>query len=336
MLPRSLPAVALALPLALALTMALVLAGCAPGPTPPAVRDVAIDGGTDVAIGLHDAAVQAEPGQVVRIHNANQGPAGRAAAESDRPGSVVHVLVAGPPGPLFTDTPAGVVPTPSLWAPCIGTAPTLDAPCTDGPGSRAWDGRARLSTGAIPAGGTVDVRLADDVPSGERRLVCVLHPQLSLTVLVTDRATADPAAARPPDPVPVDGAVDRSVPPATVLVGPDDGAVAAGLLVPSQLQVRVGEPVRWLASGPAPHQVTLSGASAGALPPGPTPGLPAGTPHGSGVTTWDGVGEVGSGWLSTDPSAPGGAAWTIAVTTPGTYRMRCLIHPSMEGRLVVR
>lgn len=325
-----------------ALALALSLHGaCATSPAPQEVREVAIDGGTEVAIGLRDVAVQAEPGQVVRIRNANQGPVGRAAAEADRPGSVVHILVAGPPGPLFTGTGDDIVPTPALWRPCIGEPPAPAGPCAEGPPTLAWDGEARLSTGAIPAGGGVEVRLAEDMPVGEHRLVCALHPQLSLRVLVTERATADPAAAVPPDPVPLDGVLDAAIPGGTVMVGPTEGQVAAGVLVPAEVRVAAGEPVSWTVPGPAPHQLVLAAEAAptpgqtAVTSQGPVPGVPTGAPMPSPTGNWDGVGEASSGWMSTDPSAPGGAVWTMTVTTPGTYAVRCRIHPSMEGRLVV-
>lgn len=330
----------------------VLAAGCAGATDPaeppaggtPAVRVVAIDGGTEDVIGVADAGVQAAPGQVVRIRNANQGPAGRAAAEDAAAGTVVHVLTAGEVPPLFTATAEGAVANPAVWQPCLGPPPAdPTAPCGQRPDTGAWDGVAALSTGAIGAGSHADVRLAEDIAPGTHRLVCALHPDLAVQVVVTDAVTADPAAATPPPLGPVEGVRATPVGPAEVLVGPGDGTVVLGGFLPDRVAVAAGEAVTWRARSPDPHQVRLAPASPGegqaagvqaagspvaeASPGAGDPVLPAGA--------WMGEAPLTSGWVSTDPSAPGGDRVTVRVERPGSYTFWCAIHPAMRGTLVV-
>lgn len=78
-------------------------------------------------------------------------------------------------------------------------------------------------------------------------------------------------------------------------------------------------------SGGAPSMVTLEppgGGEGGGEEDGPPPYVPVD------AGTFDGSGFFSSGF---PPFSDGVAQWTLAFSTPGTWKYICLVHPDMEG-----
>lgn len=116
--------------------------------------------------------------------------------------------------------------------------------------------------------------------------------------------------------------------------GTSDGAVDAQAFLPTHLTVNVGDTITWLFRGF--HTVSfLSG--------GKAPDLVAASPEGplfnpavafpSGGPAYDGTGYVNSGALPTGPNAD---KFALTFTKAGTYPYICILHPGMDGQVVVQ
>jgi plastocyanin len=284
---------------------------------------VRIDSGSAEVIGTAGVTAAVRPGADVRLVNGNRDTATR---------SATHLLTSAPPG----EGPAVFlrgVPNGAVWGACLGgaattTTTTCPVPPVEGPDS--WDGDAYLSLGALLAGEERTLRLSSALEPGRTlRLWCSLHPSLEVRLRVGEELQDAEAPA-------VDADLARSTLPAPgpheVLVAPDASDPRAELLafVPSETSIRAGESVTWRVSGPSPHTVELGG---GEVELGDTTAVeaqPAAPPSG-----WDGTGTVRSGFLSSDPGAPGGTSFTLRFTEPGRYVVHNRFHPQMTGTIVV-
>ncbi|MFQ6026346.1 MAG: SMP-30/gluconolactonase/LRE family protein [Dehalococcoidia bacterium] len=153
-------------------------------------------------------------------------------------------------------------------------------------------------------------------------------------------------AATPAPPAPAAAAREL-----TLLVGGGQDTVSLQAYFPRDVRVRAGDTVTWkLNQDDEPHTVSfLSGEPR--IPfaiPDPETGPPqfifnpqASFPTrlpGSPVETYNGTGFVGSGIMLNDPPAPGAPpnnAITLVMGTPGIYEYVCLLHPTMNGTIVV-
>jgi plastocyanin len=137
--------------------------------------------------------------------------------------------------------------------------------------------------------------------------------------------------------------------------GPFTGLVdqrVDGLLnefVPKDMEVAVGEPVTWVMFGPHsisfevpeyfPIYETLEDGTVRVndaiyLPAGGAPEVPE--PEGPGPVILDGGTYDGSGfWSSGVMFSDAYVKYTLRFSTPGTYRVACLIHPPMVGTVTV-
>jgi plastocyanin len=327
----------------------LLVAGCGGGQDAGAVREVLVDGGTEALVATGDVRVRARPGDVVRITSANRGaeglaPEGEPAGEEghgDHGSTVVHAFVAAPPDgdpddlpPLFVEAQGGAGPNAGVWGACrggdaaeaVGTCPV--API-DGP--QGWDGRGYWSTGAMLPGEHRDIPLAADVAPGTLRLLCSLHPELAVEVVVTDDPGSPPEPVEAPTPQPPDEVEPADPERGLVVVAPATEDTTVLAFSPATVEVQVGEEVRWVTTTRAPHDLTFGAEEAPDLqhtdPTDALPDLPDGP--------WDGRGTVRSGYLSTDPSAPGGTTASLTFGAPGTYDYVCRFHPAMTGTVVV-
>jgi len=232
------------------------------------------------------------------------------------------------------------------------------------------DGTERfLSSGFLPDGETVTFRLSDDMAPGQYAFMCLVHgPAMTESVTVVDKATAIPG----PDEVAAAGKQELDDLVAKVKTKVDGvqgitgtaaraGATAtdevpssASLnVMPKEITVKAGEKVTWTVDGfhtiafnaPEDARPWLQFDSAGALAinkksyaPAASPEIPAPLP-GSGdppklpvdAGTWDGQGYHSSG----APFTGGQVVYSLAISTPGTYKYLCLVHPDMEGTLKV-
>lgn len=115
--------------------------------------------------------------------------------------------------------------------------------------------------------------------------------------------------------------------------GSPDRALEAMAFLPTTVTINVGDTINWTFAGP--HTVSfLSGAPRPPLAVGsdagpifnPQVAFPAGGP------TYDGTGYVNSGLLPNQNSAQ----FALTFTKPGTYTYVCLLHPGMNGVVVVQ
>lgn len=274
-------------------------------------------------VGTAAVTASVRPGVEVLLRNANRDEDSRSATHlltSARPGSGPALFLRG-------------VPNGAVWGACLGgTASPSTATCPMPPveGPDSWDGDAYVSLGAMLAGETRPLRLSPSLEPGRTlQLWCSLHPSLEVRLRVGEENAGTEAPPAPADDV------RRSVPaPAAheVLVAPDADSPSAELLafVPSEIALVAGESVTWRASGPSPHTVELG---SGEVDLGDT--TPAEARPDAPVGGWDGTGVVRSGFLSSDPGAPGGTSFTLRFTHPGRYLVRNRFHPQMTGTVVV-
>ncbi|HEV2358860.1 MAG TPA: plastocyanin/azurin family copper-binding protein [bacterium] len=122
-----------------------------------------------------------------------------------------------------------------------------------------------------------------------------------------------------------------------VSIGADtpDHALQGQDFYPRTITVNAGDTITWTKSTVLEHTVTfLSGAKRPALlVPQPDNRVlfnpAAAFPQGG--KAYDGTGIVSSGVLE-----PAGAHYTVTFTTPGRYTYVCLLHPGMQGTVVVQ
>lgn len=285
--------------------------------------EVAFDGGTAEVVGTAPVVASVSPGAEVRLRHANTDTGTR---------SATHLLTSMPPGqapPIFLRG----VPNGAVWGACLGgssSASTRTCPVPPVEGPKSWDGNAYLSVGALLAGESRTLRLSPSLEPGRTlRLWCSLHPSLEVQLAVDG-----PAKGTSPPAVQVQDVRDAVPAPAAheVLVAPDAARPQAELLafVPEQITVAAGDVVTWRVTGPSPHTVELG---SGEVELGDTtaaearPDFPA--------AGWDGTGAVRSGFLSSDPGAPGGTSFSLRFTKPGRYVVHNRFHPQMTGAVVV-
>jgi plastocyanin len=287
------------------------------GPTQPVRVELAVDGGDDAAIGTAPVRAVVPAGATVALTNANTGA------------SPTHVFTSLPPGQapaLFTRARGGALPNAAVWGLCLGgraTAATRSCPVPPIEGPTAWDGEDYASLGSVLPGEVRELRLSPALDDGrELRLWCSLHPDLQVTLEIGD----EPSAA--PTPAPVDP-VTQTARRGEVLVAPQSEGTELLAYVPAATTVRAGGTVTWRVPGPAPHTVELLAEPEleDTTPAESVPDAPAGG--------WDGRSPIRSGFLSTDPGAPGGSAFSVRFLRPGRYAYACRFHPQMRGEIVV-
>jgi plastocyanin len=151
------------------------------------------------------------------------------------------------------------------------------------------------------------------------------------------------------------------------LLTEEEPTALADIFLPEELTVAAGDTVTWLAMGPhtisfnAPqgaNQLRLEAADGtislnpDAVAPSNSPGMPepSGEPAEDQAEPdpdapppppveivagpWDGTGFLSSGILESFP--PTLFNYSVTFTQPGTYAYQCLVHPKMEGRIVVQ
>ena len=287
----------------------------------PAERVVEIDGGTQRTAWIGPVTVQARAGETVVVTNANSGEA-----------SPSHALVAasadGQVPPLFVGLGGGgVAPNPGLWGECHGgeaSAARGNCPIPTIEGPAAWDGRAYWSTGQILPGEQRRVPLDPAIDEGRYSFYCAFHPTLAVHIeVVSEPVELEPAPER------AEPAVRGLIAPGRVSAGFHLGRPLAEVFVfrPSETVIARGETVTWRVDLPSPHTVELGAIESvdllDTVPPFTVPNAPR--------TGWNGRDEVHSGYLSTDPSAPGGRSFTLRFNRAGVYEYVCRFHSQMRG-----
>jgi plastocyanin len=299
-------------------------------PSPQSIRDVDVDGGTLDVVLVGTNAVEARPGDTIRIHHKGE-------SDPEEEVAVTHAFVSSPSDqipPVFVGGAGGVRPNPAVWGACNGGEPSptvTSCPVLSDESPRRWDGSSYWSLGASVPGEERDLPLADDIAEGTYSFVCALHPRLSVDIHVTsspEQVTPDPA----PD---VDAIADELPPLESdrhVAAGyqVEDPPASVNLFSPSELTITEGEEVTWSVDSSDPHDVVF-GENVVELVDSSTAESVSNAAKGP----WDGEGDIWSGFLSTDPSVPEGAAFSLTFGAPGRYPYQCRFHPNMTGVVVV-
>jgi plastocyanin len=337
---------------------ALLLAG------PAAARTVAVTAGPlgHTTARLHMDAffssnVTIHPGDKVRwtingFHDVVFVPKGKAAPAFVSPDAAHPVTWAQDAAglPFWFDGQPSIAVTPLAGLPTGGTK--VDGSKLVGSGLAAGSGKAKPITFTFPKVGTY-------------RYQCLVHPGMNGVVEVVPKSGAIPGPAKIKPAARKEFAaamktatkLGKVKPPAgEVLAGNDKGPVAWLRFFPSTITVKVGQPVKFtVKSKPEAHTVTFGPAAYTTaiekgfvqVTPNPT-GPPRITLNPLGVYPSDppavplvdtganhGNGFVNSGLLDADPATPQGATATFTFTKAGTYRYECVIHPGMDGVVIV-
>lgn len=298
-----------------------------------------MDGGTAEVSLLGDVIVPAEAGETVTIRHTSE-----PTAEAEE-APVTHAFVSQrddrPLPPVFTERAGGLAPNPGVWGACRGgeaAKATSGCPIPPIEGPDRWDGSAYWATGAMLPGESREVPLSEDMPRGDHRLVCALHPSLRVIVRV---------GAAAPDPTERDtvAAVNAALAfaaerdphqsPTHVVAGVATGTAYVASFAPQEIRVGVGERVTWRAGSRTPVDVIFGMDDAEELSLShtqPADALPRGN-----AEAWNGRGILSSGFLSADPTAGAvSGTWTATFTRPGTYPYVSRFSPSLTGTVIVR
>ncbi|MGH2712223.1 MAG: cupredoxin domain-containing protein [Actinomycetota bacterium] len=323
-----------------AMILALLLSACTDqlsngDRTTGSIRTVAIDaGGTGRVVSLESQTVEASPGDTVRIeHRGALGPGDT---------GVLHALVAAAAEeipPLFVPAAGGAVANGGVWGPCRGGR-VQDAgfgcPVLPVEGPAAWNGSDYWATGAMVPGERRDVPLSSSIPPGAHTFVCAFHPALQLEIRVTTDPEEPSDLGSPgggnAEPLAEPSLRDAVLAGDVVLAGLEtsDPPSALNAFMPNMIRVAAGAEVIWKVASRDPHEVVFSEFHRDLLDSPPVQAVPS-APAGP----WDGSGEVWSGFLSTDPSAPGGRSFSLSFAKPGRFEYFCLFHGGMRGAVVV-
>lgn len=317
-------------------TLAGVLLACTGGDG--AAISVGVDGGSEgvILLAAHDVAVAAGD-TITVVSGAGGASAAPDADHEDAP--VTHAFVGGVGDdlpPLFAAAAGGLSPNPGVWGQCRGgvaAAAVANCPVPPIEGPAAWDGGAYWSTGALLPGESREVPISPDIAAGEHLLVCALHPELRVRVIVGDDAQAEP----PGEPARVAHALQAAedlaadLPAGEVLAGAVVDGAYVGRFVPAEILIAPGESVTWSAQGRAPVDVVFGVDDLDLTHTAAADGVADGNSQ-----AWDGTGEVRSGFLSGDPAAGATAqTWTVTFTQPGRYEYASRFGAGFTGTVVV-
>jgi plastocyanin len=294
------------------------------------IRDVDVDGGTVEVVLVGSKTVQARPGDTIRIHH-------KGGLDPEEEVAVTHAFVSSPPDELpsaFVGGAGGVMPNPAVWGACSGGEPSptvTSCPMLSDDAPSRWDGRSYWSLGASVPGEERDLPLADDIAEGTYTFVCALHPRLRVDIEVT--SSPEPVS---PDPLPDVDAIANQTPALEsgrhVAAGfqVKDPPASVNLFSPAEVTITEGEEVTWSVDSRDPHDVVFGENVVELVDSSATESV-SNAPRGA----WDGAGDIWSGFLSTDPSVPEGAAFSLTFGAAGRYPYQCRFHPNMTGLVVV-
>jgi plastocyanin len=238
--------------------------------------------------------------------------------------------------------------------PSIGINPLLFAPS----GSHKFNGSARADSGLPLGPGAPKPFNVQFTKAGTYKFFCDVHAGMFGIVVVKPKGASIPTAKQDKATLAKQvasaiagfkAAAKSKIPKNTVSVGESaPNGVELFTMFPSRLTVNPGTTVKFMMSrdsrevhtasfGPQPYLNTLAAAftspvfpPAGVYPSDPTqPIVLSPTSHGNGFANV-GVMDVSSA-TKTIPSSG-----RITFTTAGTYHYQCLIHPFMQGTIVVK
>lgn len=255
------------------------------------------------------------------------------------------------------------VPPSGEACPRVGETPVFDGT------------HAVYSSGYLPGGESFEVRLADDLAPGAYDYFCLLHGgamtgritvvpagqeaqtaeevqqagEKKLDELVAELRPKAKLVARAPAAEPVAGA-----PPSRRADEDEDEPARVVEFGPRRVSVPVGATVTWTVYGP--HTVSFNApedargvmveapdgtwhVNGKAIAPAASPGVPPRRRPavGAEAVLVDGGRFDGSGFKSSGLILAFGAPvrYEVTFTKPGTYKVQCLVHPEMDGRVKV-
>jgi plastocyanin len=251
-----------------------------------------------------------------------------------------------------------------------GDPPRVD-PCQKRPqpdfnGRQSW-----YNSGYIEAENTFDVKLADDIDPGTYNFVCSVHWLLGmrgkLTVVDENASRPGAAAVERRGRQELQQAVQAFKPALDQAASATPDKAVAGALSqnvmtgnglvfgPREISIPTGGEVSWnvfafhtISINPPPDafNVLVKAADGTVRPntklddPSKAPRAPVLFPPGPNVRpttfdagSYDGTGFFNSGLLVSVP--PALLTYKLRFTNPGTYELRCLIHPDMRGQVKV-
>jgi plastocyanin len=236
--------------------------------------------------------------------------------------------------------------------PSIGFNPVLLAPS----GAHKYNGTARIDSG-LPAGpGSKPFKVTFTKP-GTYKFFCDVHPGMFGYVVVKPKGESVPSAAQDAaasktqiitDVLSAKKLAKKKVPTDHVSLGEANSkGVELFAMVPGTLRVPLGTVVTFSMSkpsrevhtatfGPVSYLTALANGfrsppilSNAVYPSSPVQPIPlASTSHGNGFAN--------TGVLDQDPLTPNPPSASIKFTTAGTYHFICLIHPFMQGTIIVK
>lgn len=347
----------------------------APAPAGPQTFSVSVDAVSSViplaADEFFPTEVQAHPGDTIKFTEVWSGEPHTVALGSlvDQGPTSTSLSSPLPSLPAFFPRPGrGSDPTPAAAQPCFldtGTPPATTAcPRVNQP---AFSGvQAFYSSGWLAPTATFTVPLSPTINPGTYTFRCLVHPNMmgKIDVVPPSRTIPGPAQVTAAGTAQLNAALsalapavaDASLVTATNVAGitTGDGAVTTTLATtfgPPELDVSVGQTVAFNVYGMHAIAVQPPDSAVGLLTQGPDGVVHANTaavrnaggeipPQGVQTRartvyggTYQGSGFHNSGLLTSLP--PGLLTYTLQFTAPGTYSLRCLVHPAMTATVKV-
>jgi plastocyanin len=226
-------------------------------------------------------------------------------------------------------------------------------------GGKTYDGSKLAGSGA-PLGPVKPYKLKF-TKKGTFTYYCTIHPGMKGQVKVVARSARIPSAAQDAKAAQkqlvaqektAKKLADPTIPAATVHGGSDKGAVNQLKFFPSTVTIKAGQAVAFeVPGGQEPHTFSfgtpdyLRAVVANQIAPLPGSGNPPLLvfdprvlyPSDAPLPAYDGTNH-GNGFISTGALGEGLPAKKSSITfsKPGTYDFVCLIHPEMQGKVVVQ
>lgn len=243
----------------------------------------------------------------------------------------------------------GKVPSLSLNPLLLAKAPT----------NVSYNGTKRVDSGFYLGKGAAPAFNVTFTKAGVYKVFCDIHYRMSGTVVVLPRAKSVPSAAQAKAALAKQVLADTKALKAAAKIKPAKNTVSVGssgpggselfAMFPATLRVKTGTVVTFSVSADTRevHTVTFGSQAylaklAGGLLTDPVltqqdlypSDIPAVGPIAV-TPTSHGNGFANLGGLDRDPTTPLSASGKMVFTTPGVYHYICLIHPFMQGTIIV-
>lgn len=270
--------------------------------------------------------------------------------------------------PLAADPVTGIKDSlgASFWfngQPNIAASPAAAFPTK----LRSTDGSQFVNSGLPPGGKPAPPFTVRFTKAGTYRYLCLVHSGMVGTVKVVGAGSRIPTLAADRAAAFAEYSHANATAlrlakvnpgPLKVLAGNDAGGVAWLRFFPATLHVHPGQTVTFqiksrpeihtVTFGPEPYTKALEDSFVSPRPNlmgpptllvNPLAAFPSDPPGPGGLPPYDGLnhgnGFENAGIIDTDPHTPSPSTVSIKFSKAGTYRFECVIHPGMDGSIVV-